>query len=84
MSDPCIGERVLLPCFKLGFLVRVEPDGRKVFKDEDSNLVCEHGERASTIHSFLHQEKLAKQNGLPIPARSSECTCQTDLGRAAS
>ena len=53
MSDTRIGERVLLPCFKLGYLARIEPDGRKIFKDEDSNLVCEHGERASTIHSFL-------------------------------
>ena len=75
-----IGERVLLPCFKLAYLVHIEPDGRKVFKDDDFNLVCEHGERASTIHSFLLKEKLAKQNGLPIPARSSECTCQTTEG----
>ena len=48
MSDFRIGERVLLPCWRLGYLVHIEPDGRKVFKDEDSNLVCEHGERAST------------------------------------
>jgi len=64
----------------MGYLVHVEPDGRKIFRDDESNLVCEHGERASTIHSFLYQEKLAKQNGLPMPARSSVCTCQTTEG----
>ena len=76
-----IGDRVLLPTFKLATLVSVEPDGREIYKDDSSgHLLCEHGERASTICTWILNEKMAALNQAPVPARSSTCTCQTTEG----
>ena len=82
MSQVSVGELVLLPSFKMGRLINVEPDGRKIYKDDASgHLLCEHGERASTISSWVLNEKTAKMNGMPIPPRlASCCTCQTTEG----
>ena len=82
MSQVSVGELVLLPSFKMGRLINVEPDGRKIYKDDASgHLLCEHGERASTINSWVLNEKTAKMNGMPIPPRlASCCTCQTTEG----
>lgn len=79
MSDS-IGERVLLPSFKMAQLVNIEPDGRKVYADAAGVLLCEHGELASTIGTWLLNEKTARLNGEAIPARQSACTCKTTEG----
>ena len=80
MSD-AIGERVLLPSFKMGKLIQTEPDGRKIFmEDSTGHLLCEHGERASTIGTWLLNERTARQNGTPVPPRTSSCHCQTTEG----
>ena len=80
MSD-AIGKRVLLPSFKMGKLIQIEPDGRKIFmEDSTGHLLCEHGERASTIGTWLLNERTARQNGTPAPPRTSSCQCQTTEG----
>ena len=82
MGQASVGDLELLPSFKMGRLINVEPDGRKIYKcDSSGHLLCEHGERASTISSWVLGEKTAKLNGTPVPARlGSSCTCQTTEG----
>lgn len=79
MSD-AIGDRALLPSFKMAHLVNIEADGRKVYADAAGVLLCEHGERASTISTWLLNEKTARLNGMTVPKRTSSCTCQTTEG----
>lgn len=76
-----IGERALLPSFKMGTLLNIQPDGRKVYmEDSTGHLLCEHGERASTICTWLLNERTARLNGMPLPPRTSCCDCQTTEG----
>ena len=39
-------------------------------------LLCPHGECGSSISQFLFKESKALKDGLPLPERHSECTCQ--------
>lgn len=78
-------ELELLPTLQFGRLYSTQSDGRKIFITPNSLLVCEHGERASTILHWLSAEKKAKQAGLPIPARGgtrglSTCDCKSTEG----
>lgn len=80
MPVETIGAYALLPSFKLARLVAILPDGRKVFVDDAGKRLCEHGERSSTISTWLLNEKQAQRDGVPPTLRTSSCTCQTTEG----
>ena len=54
--------------------------GRAVFAGPDGTLLCEHGECASTISTWVAMEAAARLKGDAVPNRSSACTCQSTTG----
>ena len=75
----------LLPSMQFGTLHHVQADGKQVFITTSGKLVCPHGECSSTILSWLRDERIAKEKGLPLPARGgsrgiSTCDCQNTDG----
>ena len=75
----------LLPSMQFATLYHEQPDGKKVFVTTDNKLVCPHGECSSTILFWLREERLAREKGLPLPARGgcrglSTCDCQNTEG----
>lgn len=76
---------VLLPSMRFARLFRVQPDGKKIYLSTEGQLVCEHGELASTISFWTSMEKKAKFDGTTAPPRGgfstpSVCSCQTTEG----
>ena len=53
---------------------------RRVFVTSDAKLLCEHGELASSIGSWLSKEQRAMRDGLEPPPRNSVCDCQNTDG----
>ena len=75
----------LLPSMQFATLHHVQPDGKQVFITADKKLVCPHGECSSTILYWLREERIAREKGLPLPARGgcrgiSACDCQNTDG----
>ena len=76
---------VLLPSMRLCQLYNELTDGKKIFLTTEGQLVCEHGELASTIGYWCAIEKKAKVDGLCPPRRGgysnpSVCDCKTTEG----
>ena len=71
------GEVVLMPTYRFAYLHAVEEDGRRTFVTAQGILLCEHGEKACTINSWLHRERRAEHNGEAAPPRNSICDCRT-------
>lgn len=70
---------------QFGTLHHIEPDGKQVFITANRKLVCPHGECSSTILFWLREERLAREKGMPPPARGgcrgiSRCDCQNTDG----
>jgi hypothetical protein len=74
------GKLVLMPTFAFAELHREEKDGRRTFVSHDGTLLCQHGEKAGCITTWLHRERCAAQRGEPAPVRHSICDCQTADG----
>ena len=75
----------LLPSLRFGRLYNTMVDGKKVYLSTEGQLLCEHGELASTISFWTSIEKRAKIDGTEPPPRGgfqtpSICTCQTTEG----
>ena len=75
----------LLPSMQFATLHHVQPDGKQVFITADKKLVCPHDECSSTILYWLREERIAREKGLPLPARGgcrgiSTCDCQNTDG----
>lgn len=74
-KDVLSGKRIYMSTGRIASLHRVEPDGRRIFITPSAQLLCEHGERPSTILSWISKEAHAKQEGVPAPLRTSPCGC---------
>ena len=70
------GGLVLLPTMRFGVLHRVSHTGRRVFVTPGGELLCEHGERPSTILNWTRREERCALEGKPIPQRQSPCDCR--------
>ena len=75
----------LLPSMRFGKLYNTMADGKKVYLSTDRQLLCEHGELASTISFWTSIEKRAKIDGIEPPPRGgfqtpSICDCVTTEG----
>jgi hypothetical protein len=68
---PVVGPTVLLASGRLGRQVSVNRSDRPVYVDREGLPCCAHGERATTIQSWLKHERLE-----PAFARPSDCDCQ--------
>jgi hypothetical protein len=76
-ADVFAGKQIYMPTGRIASLFRVEPDGRKIFITPDGFLVCEHGERPSTILSWVSKEK---EQGCGPEQRNSCCDCVNSDG----
>ena len=74
-EDVLSGKPIYMPTGRIASLHRVEPDGRRIFITPSAQLLCEHGERPSTILSWISKETHARQEGVPAPLRNSLCDC---------
>jgi len=75
----------ILPSLRFGRLYTTMVDGKKVYLSTDGQLLCEHGELASTISFWNSIEKRAKIDGTEPPPRGgfqtpSICDCATTEG----
>ena len=58
----------LLPSMRFGKLYSTMADGKKIFLSTEGQLLCEHGELASTISFWTSMEKRVKIDGTePLP-----------------
>ena len=74
------GKWVVLPTMRIAKLHHVTDSGRKVFVTPAGKLVCEHGECASSIGSWVSAEQAAQLVGEQPFARNSVCDCQNTDG----
>lgn len=74
-ADVLAGKPIWMPTGRVASLHRVEPDGRRIFITPSAQLLCEHGERPSTILSWVAKEARAVQEGEEPPTRNSLCDC---------
>ena len=74
------GELTLMPTFRFAQPHSVASDGRRIFVTNDGTLLCPHGEKASTICTWVHQEKVAERQGVAPPPRGSICDCISSQG----
>ena len=95
-------KRTLLPSYRVGVPFKIrQADGAQLYvslrpaDDGESRpfkpeILCPHGETASTIRSWIAGEKLAAFEGRPLPPRggarewSTTCGCQTTDGMQCS
>lgn len=75
---------VLLPSMRFGRLYSTAVD-KKIYLSTEGQLLCEHGELASTISFWTSIEKRAKLDGVEPPPRGgiqtpSICDCTTTEG----
>ena len=75
----------LLPSMRFGKLYSTMADGKKIFLSTEGQLLCEHGELASTISFWTSIEKRTKIDGTEPPPRGgfqtpSICDCVTTEG----
>jgi hypothetical protein len=68
-------ELIILKTRRLAKLYRVNSDGRMVFITPTALLLCEHGECAPAITSWVIRETQAELDGLATPKRESTCNC---------
>ena len=76
---------ILLPTMQLAKLHHEEPNGKKVYINADGILLCPHGEKSSTICSYISAEQRARQRGEEPPPRGGSrgiscCDCQNTEG----
>ena len=69
------GKMIIFPTMRVAKLHRVAPDGRQIFITPSAKLLCAHGERPSTILSWICRESQAEKNGTAAPLRNSICDC---------
>ena len=75
------GQLVLMPTFRFARLYRTEADGRRTFVAADGScLLCEHGEKASTIATWCYEERAAQRDRIEPKKRSGICDCTTARG----
>ena len=75
----------LLPSLRFGKIYSSLADGKKIYLSTENQLLCEHGELASTISFWTSIEKRAKIDGTEPPPRGglqtpSICDCVTTEG----
>jgi len=75
----------LLPSLRFARLYDTMVDGKKIYLSTEGQLLCEHGELASTISFWTSIEKRAKIDGTEPPPRGgfqtpSICDCVTTEG----
>ena len=58
-------------------------ESRSIFVSSEGRLLCQHGELASSIHTWLYGEKRARANGREPAARDGACDCQSVDGLGA-
>ena len=70
------GRWIVMPNLRVAKLHNVREDsGRRVFITMNGKLVCEHGECASSIGSWVSAEQRAHLDGDAPPPRNSICDC---------
>jgi hypothetical protein len=79
-SDVKDGKWVVLPTMRVARLHHVTDCGRKVFITPAGKLVCEHGECASSIGSWVSAEQAAQRVDEQPFSRNSICDCQNTDG----
>lgn len=79
-SDINAGKWVVLPAMRVAKLHHVTASGRKVFITPVGKLICEHGECASSIGSWVSAEQAAQLVGEQPFARNSICDCANTDG----
>ena len=79
-SDVEDGKWVVLPTMRVARLHHVTDCGRKVFITPAGKLICEHGECASSIGSWVSAEQAAQRVGEQPFSRNGICDCQNTDG----
>ena len=70
------GKWIVMPNLRVAKLHHTREDsGRRVFITTNGKLVCEHGECASSIGSWVSAEQRAHLDGDAPPPRNSICDC---------
>ena len=69
------------PSFRIAVFSHENKYGHEVLLDSDGKTkLCRHGETASTIRTWLHNESQAAARGEAPPPRNSACDCRNTLG----
>jgi hypothetical protein len=80
-DDVLNGNWIVMPTLRIAKLHHICKDsGRRVFITANSKLVCEHGECASSIGSWVSAEQRASLEGKDTPPRNSICDCSNTDG----
>ena len=80
-TDVADGKWIVMPNLRVAKLHHICKDsGRRVFITANSKLVCEHGECASSIGSWVSAEQRANLEGKDAPPRNSICDCSNTDG----
>lgn len=79
-SDISAGKWIVMPNLRIARLHHVSDSGRNVFITTNGKLVCEHGECASSIGSWVSTEQAALLAGDEQPSRHSPCDCSNTDG----
>jgi hypothetical protein len=72
-EDVLAGKLVYMQSGRIARLYRIDPDGRRIFITPKGQLLCEHGERPSTILGWISAE--AHAGGDARPRTTTCCTC---------
>jgi len=82
---PALHEWRVTPSFRVAVFSHENKHGDDVLLDVDGKTkLCKHGETASTIRTWLHNEARAAAEGVDPPLRNSTCDCQHTLGVGSS
>ena len=75
------GKWIVMPNLRVAKLHHIREEcGRRVFITTDGKLVCEHGECASSIGSWVSAEQRANVESEDAPPRKSICDCSNTDG----
>ena len=73
------------PSFRVAVFSHENKLGEEVLLDVDGKTkLCKHGETASTIRTWLHNEAKAAASGADPPPRNSACDCKRTIGVGSS
>ena len=82
---PALNEWRVTQSFRVAVFSHENKLGQEILLDVDGKTkLCKHGETASTIRTWLHNEARAAAEGVDPPPRNSSCDCRHTLGVGSS
>lgn len=76
-----MGKWHLTPSLRVAKFSHLNKHGEQVLIESDGKtMLCRHGERSSSIRTWLLAEARARAEGRPLPKRNSACDCVRTVG----